>query len=188
MSSRTGSLGVATAKGDLYTIDATGKLVRVPVGADGKVLVADSANPLGMAWKGSAIQQVYKGIESNAGVPGFLARGRNIATAGSFFVGDPVPPDFGTLVSLFAWIVPSATEAARSFTMNTNFGAPNAAVAASTGGQTIVRDVTIGTHVFLEFTTASPGLAALDGLGIQLINVNAAQISMLGFGIRYLRA
>lgn len=47
---RVGALGIATAKGDLYSLDANGRLERLPVGADGSTLVADSSTDTGLKW------------------------------------------------------------------------------------------------------------------------------------------
>lgn len=38
-------------KGDLYTIDLAGRLVRVGIGTDGQFIVADSTKPSGWVWK-----------------------------------------------------------------------------------------------------------------------------------------
>jgi hypothetical protein len=57
---RTGSLGVADTTGDLYVVDVDGNLERVPVGADGQVLVADAAalgpsgSIIGVKWENPA--------------------------------------------------------------------------------------------------------------------------------------
>lgn len=75
---RTGSLGVATTKADLYVINANGDLERLPVGADDQILVADSADPLGVAWKdpgfaanasfqADAVDAVFRQINLGAG-------------------------------------------------------------------------------------------------------------------------
>jgi len=49
---RTGPLAVGLTKGDLYGVDANGNLERLPVGADGAALVADSAQALGLKYSG----------------------------------------------------------------------------------------------------------------------------------------
>lgn len=47
---RTGSTGVVETKGDLLVVNASGDLERLPVGANGQAVVANSAVPLGVEW------------------------------------------------------------------------------------------------------------------------------------------
>ena len=44
------SAEIGLAKGDLLVFRGPGDVVRLPVGNDGQVLVADSAEPLGLRW------------------------------------------------------------------------------------------------------------------------------------------
>ena len=62
---RIGSLGVGTTKGDLYVVNTGLELERVPVGTDNQILVADSANPLGVAWKDPTLA-TFADIQFNA--------------------------------------------------------------------------------------------------------------------------
>ena len=44
------SAEVGLAKGDLLVFRGPGDVVRLPVGSDGQVLMADSSDPLGVKW------------------------------------------------------------------------------------------------------------------------------------------
>lgn len=48
---RVGALGVGTTKGDLFVVNDSFELERVPVGASKQVLTSDPTSPLGVAWK-----------------------------------------------------------------------------------------------------------------------------------------
>jgi hypothetical protein len=72
-------LGVGTTKGDLYVVNDQLELERVPVGADDEVLVADSTDPLGVAWKTpsfvskvsfqcDAVDAIFRRIDLGAGL------------------------------------------------------------------------------------------------------------------------
>jgi hypothetical protein len=120
-----------------------------------------------------AVRSLQVAIESNAGVATFYARARVLASGASFFCGLPMPPDFGTLVALKCWIIPQATEAARSFTLDTQWGPAGGPVAPNTDSENVVVDLTTATQVLLDFPNALTGVQAGDLVGLRLTNGNA---------------
>lgn len=85
VAARTGSLGVADTTGDLYVVDTNGNLERVPVGANGQVLIADAAavgpsgSVIGVKWENpsflakdsfqcDAVDAIFQKIDLGAGV------------------------------------------------------------------------------------------------------------------------
>jgi hypothetical protein len=79
--SRSGALGILTTKGDVLGVDANGNLVRVPVGADGDQLSADSAATSGLSWGPGASVQAAIPVETDDSAAGFKIGSRVYSTS-----------------------------------------------------------------------------------------------------------
>jgi hypothetical protein len=188
VSSRAGALGVAHTKGDLYVMDANGRLARLPAGANGRKLVARDSDPLGVAWE-AELRSIEMPPETSATITGFFGRRPGQSSVGGTLFGCcVVPPDFGTFVRYEAWIIPRSNQAARSFTLDTQVGLDGGALIAQTGTETIVTDVVTATHRRLQFPNAQPtgGLAPGDLTGLRFTNVDASTIDGIRFLLYYL--
>jgi hypothetical protein len=89
MSARTGSEGVLEAKGDLLVFDGLSDMGRLPVGADGAILVADSTQTLGLKWAGGAgggpgRQTLTYGANLGSGDVGKALEAHGISNGGKF--------------------------------------------------------------------------------------------------------
>jgi hypothetical protein len=69
-----------TAKGDLYTFDTSD--ARLPVGPDGYLLIADSSEPTGLAWKSSVDAGLGLNIDGGTATTVYLIN-QNIAGGGA---------------------------------------------------------------------------------------------------------
>lgn len=87
---KVGDLGVLTAVGDLVTQDGNNDAERLPVGADGSVLLADSAEALGLRWAGAgdvlAHSMVY-GAGMGAGDTGKAFEAHGVSNGGKIDMG-----------------------------------------------------------------------------------------------------
>lgn len=54
-----------TTKGDLWTLNASGTSIRIPVGANNTVLVTDSSQPGGMKWKSPYAYRTISGVKTD---------------------------------------------------------------------------------------------------------------------------
>lgn len=95
---RSDTAGKVTAKGDLLAATAAGTLARVPVGASGLDLVADPAQPTGLAYA------ERRGLPYGGGLPGATTPARFVGsttsgapTTGTFAVGDFVIDQIGVV-------------------------------------------------------------------------------------------
>lgn len=87
---RVGALGVGTTKGDLYVVNESFELERVPVGAAKQVLTADPTSPLGVAWKDPNFVQNVS-LQCDAADAIF-----KLADLGGGPIANPVPAARGT--------------------------------------------------------------------------------------------
>lgn len=95
-------LGLMTAKGDLLGMTGAGVLERIPVGADGTNLVADSTQPLGVKWGGKTISDKASSYtlvltDSNSMIRSTGSSNINITIPTNASVGYPI----GTQVDIY---------------------------------------------------------------------------------------
>jgi hypothetical protein len=89
-----GSVGALTTKGDILATNAAGEVDRLPVGADGSILVADSTQPLGLKYAGGAgggpgRQTLTYGGNMGSGDVGKCFEAHGISNGGKFtYVGN----------------------------------------------------------------------------------------------------
>lgn len=99
-----GSTSPLTTKGDLYgfsTVDA-----RIPIGADGEVLTADSTDPLGVSWQtpssSSALTYMFANIVSDIGATYLQAVSLNSYTASTKSIQSGTATTSGVVIGRFA--------------------------------------------------------------------------------------
>jgi len=110
---RTGAFGVIETKGDLPGFDGS-DLLRVPVGANGQVLIADSTQTAG--WRWGPLQPSNLPTRSRfyiAGNNAWVQDGSytviSVGQNANINISFQFPEDFGTIVDLYVVCIPLAT-------------------------------------------------------------------------------
>lgn len=184
---RIGALGTGAAKGDLFTLDANKRLVKVTVGADGKTIAADSSAAGGWDWI-NPTTQIHEQLADAASAFNSY-RCRNIGGGANAVHTFYVPSDFVSLVSISLMFLPNSTQATRSASFNPTYGiAGEQGNVHAPGATTIISNYTGGQLTLIDFTTAySPALVAGTWSGVLITNVDASTMSVLGTLLTYRR-
>lgn len=182
---RIGATGVATTKGDLYVVNASGDLERVTVGATGQVLYADAALPLGLGWL-NPLASVFDPIDYSGDFDNY--RMRTIGGGGAAFNHTAyVPADFASLVSFSVRFLPQGTTAGRTLTVATHYALPGENDLTHTGAAAVLYDA-VGSRVTdVDIAAAVPALAANQVVGVRITNTNGPAISVFGTVMVYRR-
>jgi len=181
---RIGALGVAITKGDLYTVDASGNLVRVPAGSNGQVLVADNTLPNGFGWL-NPLASTFAPIDYGNSFDNL--RTRSVAGAASFTHTLIVPQDFASFVALYVRFLPQGTNAGRTLTVATNYALPGQNDLTNVGAAAVLYDA-VGSQVTdVDISASVPGLAANQVVGVTITNTNGPTISLFGSVLVYRR-
>lgn len=79
--------GPITTKGDLIAGDTSGDPERLPVGTDGQVLIADSAEALGMKWASAGAWELISSVTSSSTIVSFTVNVADYRELLLFFYG-----------------------------------------------------------------------------------------------------
>ncbi len=184
---RVGAFGVALTKGDLYTLDANGELMRVVVGADGKVLAASAAAAGGFDWifPTSSVHQQLADAANAFGV----YRVRNIANAATSNHTLFVPDDFESLLHLYVAFIPNATQNTRSLSITPQYALPGELSNTHSPGATVyINNYTGGLITLIDVASSLAGtLLATQAVGMAILNTDASTMSVLGTIMVYRR-
>jgi len=178
---------LADAKGDIIAATGDNAVTRLPVGSDGKIIVADAAQTEGMQWKDDEVELWFEPGLTRTAIANIIYT--NVAAAGgSGYIFAHAPFNFKALTSMDIIFAPAGTNAAANIDVAISYGTVGETMLQHTASDTTsTYNITVNINFALSISALFTVLAANDFISIQITNNAAFALYLFGVRMRYTR-